>query len=110
MESEILKSPYVSECLVCGRNTDEPGQEVTIEAIVVPNAEYFIAQGLDESRIEPFLRKEVKERCQKLAVYKRITKITVQRHELEKTTTGKVKRYLYMGKAPVSAEGASYDS
>jgi long-chain acyl-CoA synthetase len=105
VESEILKSPYVSECLVCGRETNEPGQEITIEAIVVPNADYCIAQGLgDESRVESFLRKEVKERCQRLAIYKRATKITVQHHELEKTTTKKVKRYLYTGKAPASVQ------
>ena len=103
VESEILKSPYISECLVWGHESDEPGQEITIEAIVVPNAEYFIAQGLEkennleESRVESFLRKEVKERCRKLAMYKRVTKITVQHQELEKTTTKKVKRYLYTG-------------
>lgn len=113
VESEILKSPYVAECLVCGE-TDASGQEITIKAIVVPNTEYFVAQGLgkendlNESRIESFLRKEVKERCQKLAFYKRVTNVTVQHHELEKTTTKKVKRYLYTGKAPAQTgpEGA----
>jgi long-chain acyl-CoA synthetase len=118
VESEILKSPYISECLVWGSEADEPGQEAAIEAIVVPNAGYFIAQGLEkendlnESRIESFLRKEVKERCQKLAIYKRVTKLRVQHHELEKTTTKKVKRYLYTGKASAQTnpEGASYEN
>jgi long-chain acyl-CoA synthetase len=108
VEAEILKSPYISECLVFGREPDRPGEEITIEAIVVPNTECFITQGLekencvDQSRVESFLRNEVKERCRKLANYKKVTKTTVQHQELEKTTTKKVKRYLYTGKTRTS--------
>ncbi len=100
VESEILKSPYVFECVVWGQASDNPGTEVAIEAIVVPNFEHFEKQGLkagDRDFVENTVRKEVKERCQKLASFKRITRLTVQHEELEKTTTKKIKRYLYTG-------------
>jgi long-chain acyl-CoA synthetase len=101
VEAEILKSPYISECLVWGQETGSPGQDPEIEAIVVPNLEHFTLQGLetvDKPRVEEFLRKEVKERCQNLAPFKRVTKLTVRHEELEKTTTKKIKRYLYTGR------------
>jgi long-chain acyl-CoA synthetase len=99
VEAEILKSPVISECLVWGQATNSPEQEVVIEAIVVPNKEHFALQGMDtgESFVENFIRKEVKTRCQNLAAYKKVTKLTVRHEELEKTTTKKIKRYLYTG-------------
>jgi len=101
VEAEILKSPYIAECLVWGHPTDDPGQETAIDAVVVPNIDQFTAEGLEKAdnvdrvRIESFLQKEVKERCQKLAPFKRVTRLTVRHEELEKTTTKKIKRYLY---------------
>jgi long-chain acyl-CoA synthetase len=96
VEAEILKSPCISECLVCGPAQD--GDEEVVEAIVVPDKECPEFQGLDEAGIERILHKEVKERCQRLASFKRVTKITVHHEEFEKTTTKKIKRYLYAGK------------
>jgi long-chain acyl-CoA synthetase len=99
VEAEILKSPFISECLVWGHAANNPEQEAAIEAIVVPNKEHFALQRMDasESFMESFVQQEVKMRCQKLAAYKKISKLTVHHEELEKTTTKKVKRYLYTG-------------
>ncbi len=103
VEAEILKSPFVAECLVWGHATDSPDQEPVIEAIVVPNMENFMLHGqqtngpIDKFQIEKQLQQEVKIRCQKLAYFKRVTKLMVRHEELEKTTTKKVKRYLYIG-------------
>jgi long-chain acyl-CoA synthetase len=100
VETEILKSSFISECVVWGRTPDNPGAEVAIEAIVVPNLEHFTAQGMatgDKQSVEDFLRKEVKDHCRKLASFKRVTRLIVQHEELEKTTTRKIKRYLYAG-------------
>jgi long-chain acyl-CoA synthetase len=106
VESEILKSRCISECIVWGRSAEDPAQEPLIEAIVVPNRDYFVAEGLDpkgnELQIELFLQKEVKEICRKLASFKRVAKLTVRHEELEKTTTRKVKRYLYTGGSAAS--------
>jgi long-chain acyl-CoA synthetase len=98
VEAEILKSPFISECIVCGQNDDTPGKEDVIEAIVVPDKENPAFDGINQPAIEELLQKEVRERCRKLASFKRVTKVTVRHEELEKTTTRKIKRYLYAGK------------
>jgi long-chain acyl-CoA synthetase len=100
VEAEILKSPYILECVVWGRVSDNPGAETAIEAIVVPNVEYLESRGTavgDKNLVESIVRKEVKECCQRLASFKRITRLLIQHEELEKTTTKKIKRYLYTG-------------
>jgi long-chain acyl-CoA synthetase len=104
VEAELMKSPFILECLVWGDSNSRPGQEPEVQAIVVPNTEYLISQGiatgtLDDDKVETILRKEVKDRCQSLASFKRVTKLTVRHEEFEKTTTKKIKRYLYTGKA-----------
>ncbi len=105
VEAEILKSPYILECLVWGEAASDPGQEPEVLAVVVPNTEYFVSQGVekmgaaDSTRVEAILRAEVKERCKNLAPYKRVTQLTVRHEEFEKTTTKKIKRYLYTGRA-----------
>jgi long-chain acyl-CoA synthetase len=102
VEAELLKSPYISECLIWAQSAHSPGQESVIEALVVPNVGHFKALegggAFDELQIEKILQREVKERCQKLAPFKRIGKLTVSYEELEKTTTKKIKRYLYTGR------------
>jgi long-chain acyl-CoA synthetase len=104
VEAEILKSPYILECLVWGDSDTHPGEEVEIRAIVVPNIEHFIEQGIEahgavnNSQVEEILRQEVKSQCRNLAPFKRVTGLTVRHEEFEKTTTKKVKRYLYTGK------------
>jgi long-chain acyl-CoA synthetase len=104
VEAEILKSPCISECLVWARETDDPARTPVIEAVVVPDPEYFGGEGPgaaeagDRSRIERLVLGEVRKRCRNLAAYKRVDRISVRHEELEKTTTKKVKRYLYAGK------------
>ncbi len=101
VEAELIKSPYILECVVWGEPNNDPNREVEVQAIVVPNTEYFISRGLekngavDDERVEEILQKEVKQRCQNLAPFKRVTKLTIRYEEFEKTTTKKVKRYLY---------------
>jgi len=112
VEAEILKSPYILECLVWGEAKHDPGEEPEVLAIVVPNTEYFVNQGIektgaaDSARVETILRVEVKERCKNLAPYKRVTRLTVRHEEFEKTTTKKIKRYLYTGR-PASMGAAN---
>ena len=104
VEAEILRSPFVLECMVWGDPAPNPGQEVEIQAMVVPDIAYFIKLELvkegaiDKSRVEAILRREVKEHCQNLSKYKRVNRIEIRFEEFEKTTTKKVKRYLYTGK------------
>jgi len=98
LETEILKSPLISECIVWGRPAEDAEPEDAVEAIVVPEKEHPELRGRDKAEIESLLHREVKERCHKLASFKRVTKVTVNHEELEKTTTKKIKRYLYTGR------------
>lgn len=104
VEAEIARSPYILECLVWGASVSDPNRKHEVHSIVVPNIEYFVAQGLEEAgavdtaRVEEILRREVKERCLNLAPFKRVTSLTVRQEEFEKTTTRKIKRYLYAGR------------
>jgi long-chain acyl-CoA synthetase len=109
VEAEIVKSPYILECLVWGTSESDSSRKHEVHAIAVPNIEYFIAEGLEEEgavevgRVEEILRREVKECCQNLAPFKRVTSLTVRHEEFEKTTTRKIKRYLYAGReSPVT--------
>ena len=110
VEAEILKCPYILECLVWGGTGSDPDQ-IEVHAIVVPNIEYFVGQGIeqkgavDTARVEEILRKEVKERCLNLASFKRVTRLQVRLEEFEKTTTKKIKRYLYTGKPQTIQHG-----
>ncbi len=109
VEAEIVRSPYILECLVWRGSESESDRKHEVHAIVVPNIEYFVAKGLEKEgavevgRVEEILRREVKERCQNLAPFKRVTSLTVRHEEFEKTTTRKIKRYLYAGReSPVT--------
>jgi len=103
IETEILRSPCISECLVYSPDTGDSGKGFAIEAIVVPDMEYFSAGKTDMDgqigleHIRQVLHREVKERCRSLADYKKVKRIQVRLEEMEKTTTKKVKRYLYTG-------------
>lgn len=101
VELQALHSPFVLEALVLGYREpgDGPGERVGM--IVVPNQEALDAQTarrkskLSDADVVDLLRNEVKRVCGELADFKRPRKILIRVEEFEKTSTGKVKRYLY---------------
>lgn len=100
LEEKLLESPYIMETVVYGRKKDaRQGEEVC--AILVPDLEQFRAEfGVepDESVggvVHQTLGRVVAETNLRMADYKRITSHSVQFSELEKTSSRKVKRYLY---------------
>jgi long-chain acyl-CoA synthetase len=100
VERQVLKSKYLLECLVLGyREAEESGERVGL--IVVPNMEVFDAMAaggsssMTDARIEEMVREDVREKLKELSDYKRPRKIDVRFEEFEKTTTQKIKRYLY---------------
>ncbi|MDF7801541.1 AMP-binding protein [Pontiellaceae bacterium B1224] len=100
VERQVLKSRYVLECLVLGyQEGEEAGERVGL--IVVPNQEVFdsmkAADGssLSDERMEEIVREDVRAVLKDLSDYKRPRKIDVRFEEFEKTTTQKIKRYLY---------------
>lgn len=96
IEAVVGQNPYISELLVYGQRNEATGRE-DIHAIVVPNYELMDAERPDitEQELEEFIRSQVRAECDKLADYKRIKYIEIHEEELPKTTTRKVKRYLF---------------
>lgn len=101
VEHAVGKSPFVRECLALGfRDPDvKVGEQVGI--IVVPNQEMIDAHArrghrtLSEAEAVELVRRDVKRVCAGIAEYKRPRRIQVRWEEFGKTSTGKVKRYLY---------------
>ncbi len=100
VERQVMKSRLVLECLALGYcEPNETGERVGL--IVVPNQEVMDeiqtknGTSLADEQIEERVREDVREQLKKLSDYKRPRKIEVRFEEFEKTTTQKIKRYLY---------------
>lgn len=108
VELQINQSPLILESVVLGYR--DPGEAVGehVGVIVVPDEEGIAALEASEKRkfsekeIEARLRAEVKKQVAALADYKHPRRIRIRWEEFSKTSTGKIKRYLYaMNEAPV---------
>ena len=101
VELQINQSPLILESVVVGYRP--PGEAVgeQVGVIVVPDEEGIAAietadkRKLTEAEIEARLRAEVKKQVAALADYKHPRRIQVRWEEFSKTSTGKIKRYLY---------------
>jgi len=101
VENELLKSPYIEEVLVLrGANPKTGGEEV--HAIVFPNYEnldeYFKQMGIENPKEEDVMKligEEIRKYSRNLADYKRPKFFTIREEEFPKTTTRKIKRYLF---------------
>ncbi len=103
VEAQLNKSSFILESLVWeGPESTKYCEEV--HAIIVPNIEHFDqylnkrGKKITEEEVEQILKDEVKRQCSGLANYKRVKRFTIQWEEFEKTTTRKIKRYLYTSK------------
>ncbi len=101
IERQVLKSDYALECLALGyrESTEETGERVGL--IVVPDQAVFESMEdhkdtrLSDGEIEEMVRNDIQKLLGELSNYKRPRKIEVRFDEFEKTTTQKIKRYLY---------------
>ncbi len=100
LEEKLLKSPYIQEVLVVGRQ-NERGDEY-IHAIVYPNLEAMDQlakergqQSLTEEEIEEVIRKEIRTMSSEWPAYKAIQSFELIQEEFPKTSTRKIKRYLF---------------
>ncbi len=101
VETVLLKSPYIQEVLVVGAYDPEKKKE-DIHAIVYPNfdvvREYFEQQGVRNPTMDDIYKlidREIDTYCSELAEYKRVKKFTIREEEFPKTTSMKIKRYLF---------------
>ncbi|MCJ7509225.1 MAG: AMP-binding protein [candidate division Zixibacteria bacterium] len=97
VENQLLQSPYILEALVLGRKVAEGVEEV--EAVIVPNYEYIQQisgdQARDEEKIKILIKDQIAKCCQGIADYKRVKHFRIRQDEFEKTSTRKIKRFLF---------------
>ena len=104
VEYYLNQSPYILESLVWEGPEATGGEVEEVHAILVPDLEkvdqYFQQQGvpLSDERVEELLKREVRRQCLRLSHYKRVRRFTIRWEEFDKTTTRKIKRYLYTEK------------
>jgi long-chain acyl-CoA synthetase len=94
VESELLRSPFIEEVIVVGGKRQ-------IEAIIYPNLEKlqeYASQNnleLNDELVHKLIKDEVTKLCANIADYKRIRRFTLRNEPFPKTTTEKIKRYLF---------------
>jgi long-chain acyl-CoA synthetase len=105
IESAINTSPLILESLVMGVKTGDIHRE-DVCAIVVPDMEgvqkfasdqHYYTGELTEPQVHEMLWTEVGRICDHMADFKRVKKIKVRYEELPKTSTRKIKRFMFAG-------------
>ncbi len=96
IEGELVLSPYIAEALVFGAENADTGEEY-VRAVVVPDFEVLEEEGVqdDDETLTALMNHEVRERCRNLADYKRVREVELRRDEFSKTSTRKIKRFLF---------------
>ena len=96
IEGELVLSPYIAEALVFGAENADTGEEY-VRAVVVPDFEVLEEEGtpVDDDTLTALMNHEVRERCRNLADYKRVREVELRRDEFSKTSTRKIKRFLF---------------
>jgi long-chain acyl-CoA synthetase len=104
IELELDKSPFILESLVVPQ-VDTVTRREYVHAIIVPDYEYLESSAagqrltLDDGKIDEIIGREVKQCCDNLADYKRVKDFQIREEEFDKTSTRKIKRYLYQQKS-----------
>ena len=98
LEIHLNDSRFIAESLVWGGPSADPAL-TEVQAIIVLDVEAldeeFGASEYDDERIDKAIAAEVKQVNRVLANYKRIRRFSLRHEPFEKTTTRKIKRYLY---------------
>ncbi|MCS7281186.1 MAG: AMP-binding protein [Desulfobacterota bacterium] len=105
IENILCKSPYVKEALVLLKKRD---QKEELHAIIFPDEEVvkdrlgdFSEKEEREKVLKEVIRREIETVSKGLADYKRIRSFSLRFEEFPKTTTNKIKRYLFEGHDPL---------
>jgi len=95
IEEKLTKSIYIEEALVFSPN------DVDIQALIYPNMEeikeklFSKGQQFSEHNIWEFIKLEVRNTNRSLESYKKIREFAIRQEEFPKTTTRKIKRFLF---------------
>jgi long-chain acyl-CoA synthetase len=100
VEAELNRSQFIQESLVLGV-ASKSGVGEDLAALVVPDFEVIDRHAestgitMTPDKLEQMMRAEVRNQCSQLPDYKRIRKVKLHMEELQRTSTGKLKRFLY---------------
>ena len=101
IEERLLESSYISEVLVTMKENQKTNQKEVV-AIIYPDYtaldEYFADKEIenpDEDTVYKFISEEVKKINKELTEFKRVRRVILREEEFPKTTTQKIKRYLF---------------
>jgi long-chain acyl-CoA synthetase len=98
IEDILNRSQYVLECMVYGEEDEKHDERIA--ALIVPDTAAFIEYSaknnveINPELIDQLISEAVKEANRQLVGFKQIKKFYPHEHELEKTTTQKVKRHM----------------
>ena len=102
IESCFGESPLLAEILVRGRPVGQGNQGEEVEAVCVPDFEALSAlypQAVnDEEALRRLIQEEIGRVNAGLVPYKRIVHLEIRREGFEKTSSQKIKRFLYQQK------------
>ncbi|QOX65947.1 long-chain fatty acid--CoA ligase [Anoxybacterium hadale] len=96
LENHLGKIPYVQECLVWGKNSEETGETLIFASIRADYDEVKEALGenYSEEDVAALIWKEIDVLNTQLPFFMRIKKIDIRKEEFEKTTGKKIKRFV----------------
>ena len=93
VEYYLMKSPYIKEVVVSGKNDERTG-DLTVSAEIFPDMDAAAAAGADSpEKLHELLKDEIEKCNDTMSSYKRVRAFTVRDTEFEKTTTRKIKRW-----------------
>ncbi|MEZ5358908.1 MAG: AMP-binding protein [Candidatus Zixiibacteriota bacterium] len=99
IEAQLLNSDFILEAMVYGHKANNGREEVA--ALIYPDYELLAAElgkqpgSVSEADCKTVVGKDIQAICSRMADFKRVKHITYTREELAKTSTRKIKRYLY---------------
>lgn len=108
IEYYLLKNPYIAEAMVVGDENPEKGTVVAAKIFPDLNAirEATKKENMSSDEIAKFFEKIVADINKMLPNYKNIFEFDIRDSEFVKTTTSKIKRYMYTEKKNENAKPA----
>lgn len=104
IEGRLGLSPWIKEALVVGRPARPGVRGEDVVAIVVPNYDAIEAanpgRSEDKVFVEGLVREEMSRINKALPAYMKVVELVVRPEEFEKTSSGKIRRFLYQADAP----------
>jgi long-chain acyl-CoA synthetase len=104
IEGHLDQSPWIKESLVVGKPARPGVRGEDVVAIVVPNYDAIEAArpgaSGDAACVEGLIREEMSRINKALPGYMKVVELVIRPEEFEKTSSGKIRRFLYQGDAP----------